>query len=197
MEKVTEANPLDTSMMVESFCASFSDDPGLSWIWPDRADRLSRLASFFTPIVGGTINHGTAFRSETYDAVSLWRHPENITPTQDEITPWYNELAQAFSQGAERYQLMRDTLKQYQPTEFRWCYLQFIGVRPHAQGKGLGGAIIKAGLERATKKDLPVYVEVMNPDNLGYYQHIGFETVSEFDIPDCGPHVWAMLWRAP
>jgi predicted N-acetyltransferase YhbS len=54
--------------------------------------------------------------------------------------------------------------------------------------------VIRAGLQRAAAAGMPVYVEVMNPDNLGYYRHVGFRVVDEFDIPDAGPHVWAMLW---
>jgi predicted N-acetyltransferase YhbS len=90
---------------------------------------------------------------------------------------------------------MRDTLKAHQPTRFDWWYLQFIGVRPNAQGTGLGGEAIRAGLKLARAAGKPVYVEVMNPANLGYYHHAGFETIDEFDIPDAGPHVWAMICR--
>lgn len=197
MGRIVEGTETDAPFMVESFCAAFADDPGLAWIWPDRADRLVRLPHFFAPIVGGTIGNGIALRSETCDAVSLWRRPGRITPTEEEMAPWRADMAKAFSAGAGRSQLMAATLKKHQPTDFRWCYLQFIGVRPEAQGTGLGGEAIRAGLGRAAAEHLPVYVEVMNPDNLGYYVHAGFQTVAEFDIPDCGPHVWAMLWRKP
>ena len=108
--------------MAASLCAAFADDPGLSWIWPDREDRLQRLPHFFKPIVRGTMAN-------------------------------------------------------------------------EAQESGLGGAAVRAGLELARLAGAPGYVEVMNPANLGYYRHVGCETVDEFDIPEAGPHVWAMLWR--
>jgi GNAT superfamily N-acetyltransferase len=192
---IMRAQQCDSENVVETFCAAFADDPGLSWIWPDRADRLARLPHFFAPIVGGTIDHGIALHSAATDAVSLWRQPGRITPTPEEIAPWMASMGQAFSQGGERSQLMGATLKTHQPADFAWWYLQFIGVRPSAQGTGLGGGVIRAGLELAAAAGMPVYVEVMNPDNLGYYRHIGFETIGEFDIADFGPHVWAMLWR--
>lgn len=197
MERIIQGKEPDASRMVESFCAAFADDPGLAWIWPDRADRLTRLPHFFAPIVGGTIGNGVAFRSAAYEAISLWRQPERITPTAEEMMPWRLDTAKAFSSGAERSQLMGATLKAHQPKGFRWWYLQFIGVRPEAQGTGLGGDVIRAGTDRAGAESLPVYVEVMNSENLGFYGHVGFETVAEFDIPDSGPHVWAMLWRKP
>lgn len=187
----------DARKMVSSFCASFVDDPGLAWIWPDKSDRLTRLPHFFVPIVGGTIANGASFRSEAGDAVSLWRRPERITPTAGEMAPWHADMAKAFSSGHERSQLLGATLKAHQPDGFRWWYLQFIGVRPEAQGKGLGADVIRAGLQLAAADNAAVYVEVMNPANLGFYKHLGFETVEEFDIPDSGPRVRAMLWREP
>lgn len=140
--------------------------------------------------------NGVALCTPEAEAVSLWRQPPRIHPGQGEIEAGLPSTARAFSAGHQRSQLMGEVLKAHQPKDFEWWYLQFIGVHPNAQGTGLGGAIIGAGLERASQAGMPVYVEVMNPDNLGYYMHIGFETLSEFDIPDSGPHVWAMLYRS-
>jgi ribosomal protein S18 acetylase RimI-like enzyme len=182
--------------MVASLCEAFADDPGLNWIWPDREDRLWRLPHFFEAIVGGTLTNGVVFRSPQDDAVSLWRQPGRINPEREEIMSGLPSMALAFGAGRERSQLMSETLKVHQPTDFSWWYLQFIGVRPAAQGLGLGGAAARAGLDLAGSAGMPVYVEVMNPANVGYYHHVGFETVDEFDIPDDGPHVWAMIRRA-
>lgn len=193
--RMARAAEADLAAMVATFSQAFADDPGLSWIWPDRADRLQRLPHFFDAIVRGTLSAGVALRSEAATAVSLWRRPERIHPDDAETRQVLPSLARAFDIGGERSQLMSSVLKRHQPATPGWWYLQFIGVRPEAQGSGLGGAAIRAGLDLAGSGDAPVYVEVMNPANLGYYRHIGFETVSEFDIPDDGPHVWGMVWR--
>lgn len=190
------ASRRDRGAMVASFCDAFADDPGLSWIWPDREDRLQRLPHFFKAIVEGTMANGVALRSVKVEAVSLWRRPGRITPNAFEILRSLPSMARAFGVGRDRSQLMSSALKSKQPTDFPWWYLQFIGVQTAAQRSGLGGAAIRAGLELARKAGMPVYVEVMNPENVGYYHHVGFETVDEFDIPDAGPHVWAMIWRA-
>jgi predicted N-acetyltransferase YhbS len=104
-------------------------------------------------------------------------------------------MTQAFSGGAERSRLMATTLKAHQPRDFSWWYLQFIGVHPAARGTRLGGSAVRGGLELAGAAGFPVYVEVLNSDNLGYYGHVGFRVIDEFDVPDGGPHVWAMLWE--
>lgn len=192
---MNHASPSHKPAMISSLCEAFADDPGLSWIWPDREDRLRRLPFFFKPIVSGTMANGVALHSASSDAVSLWRQPGRISPGRIEILRALPSMAKAFAVGRERSQLMRDTLKAHQPTRFDWWYLQFIGVRPNAQGTGLGGEAIRSGLKLARAAGKPVYVEVMNPDNLGYYHHAGFETIDEFDIPDAGPHVSTMICR--
>lgn len=196
-QAMARASESDAGPMVRSFCEAFADDPGLAWIWPDRDDRIARLPDFFAPIVGGTLLNGIALRSGGAEAVSLWRQPGRIDPQVEEMAPWHANMARAFSAGGERSQLMGRTLKARKPAGFDWWYLQFIGVRPSAQGLGLGGAAVRAGLDLAQAEGMPVYVEVMNPDNLGYYRHVGFEVIDEFDIPQAGPHVWAMLWGKP
>lgn len=192
-EKVEQARPRSAAAMIATLCDAFAEDPGLQWIWPERADRLQRLPYFFRAIVSGALSNGIAMHSGRSDAVSLWRQPGKIDPTRFEILRSLPSMAKAFGSGRDRAQLMSATLKAHRPTNIAWWYLQFIGVRSAAQGTGLGGAVIRAGLQLARRDRLPVYVEVMNPANLGYYQHVGFETIAEFDIPEAGPHVWAML----
>lgn len=182
--------------MAAALTEAFADDPGLAWIWPDREDRLGRLPDFFKGLVSGAVANGVAFRSAQSDAVSLWRAPGRVEPQPSEMAQAQPFMARAFTaESGRRSQLMRAAIKAHQPTGYSWWYLQFIGVRPSAQGTGLGGAAARAGLELARAAGQPVWVEVMNPENLGYYRHLGFETVADFDISDEGPHVWAMIAR--
>jgi ribosomal protein S18 acetylase RimI-like enzyme len=139
------------------------------------------------------MGHGVALRSRGNEAVSLWRRPGRINPGQAELQAQLPHLAQAFRRGGARSRLMGETLKPYQPEGDDWWYLQFIGAHPDVHGQGFGGAAVRAGLDLARAAGQRVHVEVMNPENLGYYRHVGFETVAEFDIPDAGPHVWAMI----
>jgi ribosomal protein S18 acetylase RimI-like enzyme len=190
-----QASARSANAIVASLCESFADDPGLSWIWSQRLDRLQRLPYFFKAIVKGTLANGLVLHSSSSDAVSLWRPPGKIDPTRIEILRGLPSMMKAFGSGRERAQLMSATLKAKRPADIAYWYLQFIGVRPAAQGKGAGGDAIRAGLHFARQARSPVYVEVMNPANLDFYLHVGFKTIDEFDIPDAGPHVWAMLWQ--
>ena len=96
LNKMFRATEHDAAGMVQSFCQAFADDPGLAWIWPNREDRIFRLPYFFAPIVGGTLANGVGIRSECGAAVSLWRRPETITPTTEEMAPFHADMRKAF-----------------------------------------------------------------------------------------------------
>ena len=47
------------------------------------------------------------------------------------------------------------------------------------QGKGLGTAFIKKGIEEFVPQGYKIGLETQNPDNVGYYEKLGFKTVSD------------------
>lgn len=61
-----------------------------------------------------------------------------------------------------------------------------LAVTPKAQGRGLGGMLVRAALDRAG--DAPVVV-LGDP---GYYARFGFRPVPGWDSPYAGPHLMAL-----
>ena len=45
------------------------------------------------------------------------------------------------------------------------------------QGKGLGTKFIKRGIEEFVPKGYKIGLETQNPDNVGYYEKLGFKTI--------------------
>ncbi len=74
------------------------------------------------------------------------------------------------------------------------AFLFAVGVVPVAQGKGLGGALIRAGLERVDAAGLPCYLESTKERNLPLYRHFGFQDLPLLEAPAGCPPVWPM-WR--
>jgi predicted GNAT family N-acyltransferase len=91
--------------------------------------------------------------------------------------------------NAEDY--MRHTHKRCL-VEPHW-YLWVIGVEPACQGQGIGGKLLRAGLERADTSGLPCYLETMNPQDVPLYQKFGFTIASEGDMPHSGVRMWSMV----
>jgi ribosomal protein S18 acetylase RimI-like enzyme len=91
--------------------------------------------------------------------------------------------------NAEDY--MRSTQKRC-VAEPHW-YLWVLGVDPACHGQGIGGTLLRAGLERADASNMPCYLETMNPDNVPLYQKFGFAIASEGDIPGSSVRMWGMV----
>lgn len=72
-------------------------------------------------------------------------------------------------------------------------YLWAIGVDPASQGKGIGSALMKPVLTKASASGTPCYLETHNTRNVRFYEKHGFRVVSEGDVPKGGPHVWALV----
>lgn len=72
-------------------------------------------------------------------------------------------------------------------------YLHVAGCDPAAQGKGHGGAAIRAGLDRIAASGLPAYLETATQQNVGFYRMLGFEVTSDWAVPRGGPRFWSML----
>lgn len=184
----------DVAAMVTVLAAAFVDEPALSWILPDPADRHARLTTFFAPIIKGTMRHGLALRAPGGEAVTLWRLQGKIHPGFWETLGGLPAFSRALGDGRKRAQALSASLRAHEPS-FPYWYLQFAGVAPALQGKGWGGKAVRAGLDRARAAAMPVYLETSKAENFTFYRHLGFELLEEWDVPDGGPHVWAMLWR--
>ena len=184
----------DVAGMVALLAAAFVDEPALSWILPDPADRQDRLTTFFAPIIKGTMRQGLALRSPGGEAVTLWRLPGKIHPGLIETLTGMPAFLRALGDGQKRAQALSASLRAREP-DFPYWYLQFAGVAPAFQGKGWGGKAVRAGLAQARAAGMPVYLETSKAENFSLYRHLGFELTGEWDVPDGGPHVWAMLWR--
>ena len=62
---------------------------------------------------------------------------------------------------------------------FPHAYLFSIGVRPRAQGTGLGRRLIAPVLEACDRTGTRAYLENSNPANTGFYASCGFEPLGE------------------
>ncbi len=76
------------------------------------------------------------------------------------------------------------------------AYLWFLGVRPEAQGRGLGSRLLSVGTRRLDAAGEPAYLETQTERNLGLYRRHGFEVISEHKARPDAPILWSM-WREP
>jgi GNAT superfamily N-acetyltransferase len=82
------------------------------------------------------------------------------------------------------------SLEALHPAQPHW-YLGALGVDPSVQGTGVGSALVRALVARASRDDLPAYLETDRPDNAAFYERRGFAVVGRTEILNVP--IWCML----
>jgi GNAT superfamily N-acetyltransferase len=72
-------------------------------------------------------------------------------------------------------------------------YLMIVGVAPEHQHKGHGGTLIRALIEDSDRTGVPIYLETETEGNQRMYEHFGFETLRQIELPVVGLPMWEML----
>jgi uncharacterized protein YhfF/ribosomal protein S18 acetylase RimI-like enzyme len=104
-------------------------------------------------------------------------------------------LAALCADGGARYDAFWAWIGSMLPGEPRWL-LDQLAVEPAAQGRGIGGALIRHAIDRAEADGLPLVLETGVERNLALYGRFGFRVFAEHDAPGGGPRIW-FLRRDP
>lgn len=190
---IAEAGPDQSAAMVASLAAAFADDPAMSWIMPDRADRQARLKRLFAVLVAEELDVGWALSSPNCEAVTLWRTADKVHAGIWDLVRSLPSYFGALGANLPRALKVSLAIEAHHPRALDYDYLHFAGVDPAFQGRGWGGTAIRAGFERAKARGCPVYLETATPENVGLYQRLGFTVTQEWDVAGGGPHFWSML----
>jgi ribosomal protein S18 acetylase RimI-like enzyme len=92
--------------------------------------------------------------------------------------------------GGARHVAFWDWLTARLPDERTW-QLDSLGVAAHARGRGVGSALLRHALERATAAGFATTLETATPGNVPIYEHMGFRVYDDA-LPPAGPRVWFM-----
>jgi ribosomal protein S18 acetylase RimI-like enzyme len=65
-------------------------------------------------------------------------------------------------------------------------------VDPARQRQGIGRALVQAGVAQAAAAGLPCYLDTAAPENLPFYEQLGFRVLVDSPIPDTNLHFWTM-----
>lgn len=189
----------DRDIVADILAQAFFDDPAFGYIFPVAAGRAVRLRRFFALIIRIAPDPGlTDIALDDQGrpvAVALWRAPGAWQTSTATMLLRIGSLLRAFGTALPRALAMQATLDAHHPTSPHW-YLQFTGCLPGAQGRGYGGAAIRARLARCDADGLPAGLETATPSNVPLYTALGFAVSEQFDVPRGGPHFWDM-WRPP
>ena len=192
--RMTDADPPRVAPVV---ARAFHDDPLFVWMEPDSATRVLLLTGMFEALAWRSHLYAEAYTTAGEPlGVSLWKGPDlrGLSPEQlrrtglDRVEEPLAPTSRArFAGGFAR---VDELLERLEPGP-RW-YLGVLAVASEAQGRGLGGALMRPILERADRERLPVTLETAKASNVELYRRFGFEVLASELLPPDGPRFWIM-----
>ncbi|MEI7743015.1 MAG: GNAT family N-acetyltransferase [Chloroflexota bacterium] len=185
--------PGDLEVAADVLASAFFADPMLTALFPEAGGRARASRPLFRAILAGDIRRGRVSGvGSPLDGVAVWHLPGDprrsvrgtleVAIGQARLLPWARALARAWDlqAGIEQLQKAHGAAGR--------AHLYFLGVRPEAQGRGLGGALVRPVLDVQG----PAWAETQNPSNVGLYEHLGFEIAGTREVPSLGLTVFGL-----
>lgn len=190
---VRPAGPDDLDDVVTTLTMAFHADPVMRWAFPQpdvRSQRLAALWGFFAataylPAGACTLAPGAA--------ATLWLPPPGRL-TEAFWEEHGGDFVVALEGDVDRLSVFGEAVREHHPEEPHH-YLLAIGVRPHGQGRGLGGDLLRHTLATADARRERCHLEATSESSMRLYRRHGFAVHHVLHLPD-GPPVWVMQ-RAP
>lgn len=180
----------DADSVADILSAAFRDDPIMLWTFgnPKGIGRAMRI--FFLSVY---LRQGLVHIEKQALGVSMW-----LLPGRPRKLPGPAALRYAITLAPVaglspiyRGASFADALTNVRGHRLA-LYLFALGIRPEAQGRGLGSTMIASGLELASHLGVPVELETSKPANIAYYENHGFRVRSEIKAGKGAPMVWSM-----
>jgi ribosomal protein S18 acetylase RimI-like enzyme len=181
--------------VVDVLTEAFQDDPVISWLFPDPAERRSLQPHYYAGLLRQPA--AEAYLTDTSGA-AIWLDLGEGQAPFDEPPPGTGpDPLAAFGRNAERLVELGGLLAERHPHHQAHLYLACLGVLPGRRGAGLGSTLLRDRLDRADTEARPAYLEASSARSRDLYLRHGFEDLGEpVHLPHTGPTLWPM-WRNP
>ncbi len=162
---------------------AYTEDPMLKKIFTD----VDKRSIQFEVMLRFCVKYGNLYSpSDNFEGVMA------IAPHDKDMTVWRTFRSGGFFLGmkiASVAKLMAPTTKLMEEAKKdlnlgSYIYLFIIGVSQEFQGKGFGGKMLRAIVEKAEIERKPMYLETQNEKNVSLYEKYGFYVVKKIDLPD-------------
>lgn len=174
------------------FGRAFVHEPMICWPLGSRGDLTERFRRCFAFFLDAALPLGVVWQAGQDDGAAVW-----IPPGQSavwESHPWNQSRILALADdGGRRYDAFWDWVATHDPPKPSW-QLDSIAVQPELQGRGIGRALIEAGLAQARADGTGAFLSTGTAANVIIYGRCGFRVYDEAHAPDGGPRIWFMRW---
>ena len=196
-EKIRKATDADIDRLVVSLSRAFDDDPVINWfIRQDDKRSYGFEVLFRTCLRIMSLPLDEVFATDDCIGSALWYPPGKWKIGFIKQLSMLPDMIRVSSlRGLRRFVNVVESVEKVHPRKKHY-YLQFVGVDPDHQGRGLGSALLKPVLQKCDREGCGAYLENSKEANLDFYKRHGFAVTDEIN-PDRGaPPLW-LLWRDP
>jgi ribosomal protein S18 acetylase RimI-like enzyme len=191
--EIRQAVAADIEPCTAVLSRAFLDDPGAIVFEPDRKRRKIILPSFFRTFVTAAILEGGDLIVPAEDVTGLasWFGPDSHGPSEAaKGVAGFSDVITTFGpEAAERMLAMVGEIEAQHAKRMPEPHLrlEFFGVDPVTQGRGIGSALARHGHDRADALGLPCYLETFTTENVAYYNRRGYDVIGTFVVGDGVP----------
>jgi ribosomal protein S18 acetylase RimI-like enzyme len=158
--------------VLRTITTAFAADPFLRLMFPDDDEYATHAPAFFGALFDKRAGSGTVWMLNDGEAVAMWDGPGVTAEAKFELPAAAKAVMDAYDESVHGAF----------PATRHW-YLGVLATDPQHAGRGLGRAVMRAGLARAAADGLPAYLETTNPANVELYQRGGWSIDAQFDAP--------------
>ena len=183
------ATDADAEAISIVLAAAFAEDPGTIVIEPDRVRRSRFTRPFFRAFVLASLADGAdvVVPAEAVTGVAIWFGPGRYGPSDEAMAA--HGLGHALEvlgpAGTDRLVAMIGELEAQHASRMGarpHLRLDFFGVAPEVQGRGIGRVLADVGHRRADALELPCCLETFTMSNVRFYEHRGYELVGQYTV---------------
>jgi len=194
--KIRKATHADAGRLAVSLARAFDDDPFISWLVRKDNKRVHGMERLFhTCLTDLSLQHNNVFTTEDCTGGALWYPPgKSEISFARQMTLAHKMIPVVGLTGLIRMVWAMEQIGRRHSKE-RYYYLQFLGVVPENQGKGMGGALLEPILEICDREKCGAMLENSKEKNIAFYRRFGFNVIGEFYPGKSAPPLWSM-WRS-
>ena len=182
----------------ETLARAMLDEPLGRWLLPDPVEFLEVHQQLFAKTMMRALEEGRIDAcGDPFVGAAVWFVRPSIDedpprPTSD-MAPLVPKHAAARVDEVSR--LLRLMRREARPDHH--VYLDGIGVLPGHRRRGYATGLLQAGFDWADALALPCSLETLDPHNVAYYRHLGFEVVAAEPLVGSGLTVTSMRRPPP
>jgi len=197
--RLRDAGVDDRPRLVEILADAFDADPFFRWMFgPSEAAFRAGLRAWLALVTGFALPRGRAWLAEGDEGdegAVVWLPPDAELVGPDELAAAGRLLGELVGYRAVEVLGAIAAGGSVVPDRPHWLCL-YIGVRPGAQGRGLGRALLQPGLVAADASSVPAHLVATNPATAPFYEAFGFRALADLSSAPGVPALRPM-WREP